>query len=83
MHYQQLYRNQRFRLNHNKLKGEKVEIKNVTLDRGVIGIIGPNSRKVLQKITDTNLSNENFPWLKSKEINKRHFSYCIKSKLYG
>ena len=55
-------------LNHNKLKDEKVEIKNVTLDKGVIGIIGPNSRKVLQKITDTDLSNENFPWLKSKEI---------------
>ena len=61
-------------LNHNKLKGEKVEIKNVTLDRGVIGIIGPNSRKVLQKITDTNLSNENFPWLKSKEINVKDIS---------
>ena len=55
-------------LNQNKLKDEKVEIKNVTLDKGVIGIIGPNSRKVLQKITDTDLSNENFPWLKSKEI---------------
>ena len=61
-------------LNQNKLKDEKVEIKNVTLDKGVIGIIGPNSRKVLQKITDTDLSNENFPWLKSKEIKVKDIS---------
>ena len=40
----------------------------------MIGIIGPNSRKVLQKITDTNLSNENFTWLKSKEIKVKNIS---------
>ena len=55
-------------LNQNKKENEKVEIKNITLDKGVIGIIGPKSRMVLQKLTDTDLGNENFPWLKSKEV---------------
>ena len=34
----------------------------------MLGIIGPKSRSVLANITETDLSNENFPWLKSKEI---------------
>ena len=34
----------------------------------MLGVIGPKSRNVLTKITNTDLSNENFPWLKSKEI---------------
>ena len=55
-------------LNQNKLKDEDVEIKNISLEKGVLGIIGPKSRSVLAKITETDLSNENFPWLKSKEI---------------
>ena len=55
-------------LNQNKRENEKVEIKNITLDKGVIGIIGPKSRMVLQKLTNTDLGNENFPWLKSKEL---------------
>ena len=29
---------------------------------------GPRSRKLLSKITDTDLSNEHFPWLAGKEI---------------
>ena len=55
-------------LNQNKLKDEDVEIKNISLEKGVLGIIGPKSRSVLTKITKTDLSNENFPWLKSKKI---------------
>lgn len=51
-----------------KLNNERVEIKNITLKKGVLGIIGPQSRIVLQKITETDLSNDNFPWLKSKEL---------------
>ena len=54
--------------NHNKLEGERVTIKNLSLKKGVLGLIGPKSRNVLQKLTDTDLSNENFPWLKSKNI---------------
>ena len=54
--------------NFNILENEKVTVKNVSLDYGVLGLIGPKSRNVLSKITDTDLSNESFPWLKSKEI---------------
>ena len=55
-------------LNQNKLKDEDVKIENISLEKGVLGIIGPKSRSVLAKITETDLSNENFPWLKSKKI---------------
>ena len=54
--------------NQNKLKNEKVNIKNVTSDYGVLGLIGPKSRAVLKKVTKENIENENFPWLKAKEI---------------
>jgi dimethylglycine dehydrogenase len=40
----------------------------VTNAWGVLVLAGPNSRKVLQKLTDTDLSNEAFPWLSGKEI---------------
>ena len=54
--------------NHHKISDEEIEIKNVSLSKGVLGIIGPKSRKVLQKITKTNLSNDNFKWLTSQNI---------------
>ena len=54
--------------NQNKLKNETVDIKNVTSDYGVLGLIGPKSREVLKKVTNENIENENFPWLKAKEI---------------
>jgi dimethylglycine dehydrogenase len=54
--------------NQNKQDNEKVTIKNVSLEKGVLGLIGPKSRNVLSKITNTDSSNENFPWLKSREI---------------
>jgi dimethylglycine dehydrogenase len=40
----------------------------VTNAWGVLVLAGPNSRKVLQKLTDADLSNESFPWLSGKEI---------------
>ena len=54
---------------HNNLnKNEKVQIKNVTQDFGVLVLVGPKSRNILSKITSENLDNNNFPWLKGKEI---------------
>ena len=41
----------------------------VTTDYGVLVLAGPNSRKLLQKLTDADLSNEAFPWLTGKQIN--------------
>ena len=54
--------------NHNLNKDEKVQIKNVTQNYGVLVLVGPKSRDVLSKVTSENLDNNNFPWLKGKEI---------------
>ncbi len=45
-----------------------VRLNAITTRLGVLVLAGPNSRKVLQKLTDTDLSNEAFPWLSGKEI---------------
>lgn len=45
-----------------------VRLNAITSRLGVIVLAGPNSRKLLQKLTDTDLSNEAFPWLSGKEI---------------
>ena len=54
--------------NHNVNKDEKVEIKNITEDYGVLVLVGPKSRNVLSKLTSESLDNKDFPWLKGKEI---------------
>ena len=41
---------------------------NATQDYGVLVLVGPNSRKVLSQLTSQNLHNNDFPWLKGKEI---------------
>uniref|UniRef100_A0A8D0D117 Dimethylglycine dehydrogenase n=1 Tax=Sander lucioperca TaxID=283035 RepID=A0A8D0D117_SANLU len=48
--------------------GYDVDISNVTDDIGVLGIAGPNSRKVLQKLTDEDLSDGGFKFLHCKSI---------------
>jgi dimethylglycine dehydrogenase len=45
-----------------------VRLNPITTRFGVLVLAGPNSRKVLQKLTDADLSNEAFPWLSGKEI---------------
>ena len=47
---------------------EKVNIKNITQDYGVLVLVGPKSRTVLSQLTSQNLNNNDFPWLKGKEI---------------
>jgi len=54
--------------NHHVKKEENVNIKNVTQDYGVLVLAGPKSRKVLSQLTSQNLHNNDFPWLKGKEI---------------
>tara|TARA_B100001123_G_C15207535_1_gene985866 strand:+ start:22 stop:1236 length:1215 start_codon:yes stop_codon:yes gene_type:complete len=54
--------------NHNLNKDEKVQIKNITQDYGVLVLVGPKSREILSKVTSENLDNNNFPWLKGKDI---------------
>ncbi len=47
---------------------ERVQIDNVTEDRGVLVLSGPKSRELLQSLTDANLGNDDFPWLTGREI---------------
>ena len=49
-------------------KDGSVTYENLTNSMGVLVIAGPKSREILSKITKTDLSNENFPWLSSKKI---------------
>ena len=49
-------------------KDQKVNINNVTQTYGVLVLVGPQSRSVLSQLTNADLSNEHFPWLKGKEI---------------
>lgn len=50
-------------------KDGSVYIQKVTTQYGVLVLAGPRSRDVLQKLTDTDLSNKSFPWLSGKFIN--------------
>ena len=45
-----------------------VSLDNITERHGVLVLVGPHSRAVLQKLTDTDLSNEAFPWLTGRDI---------------
>ncbi|XP_058850999.1 dimethylglycine dehydrogenase, mitochondrial-like isoform X2 [Acipenser ruthenus] len=45
-----------------------VEITNVTDDMGVLGVAGPNARKVLQKLTDEDLSDSAFRFLHCRSV---------------
>ncbi|MGI9482404.1 MAG: GcvT family protein [Hyphomicrobiales bacterium] len=46
-----------------------VQMSPITAQKGVLVLAGPKSRDVLQRITDTDLSNESFRWLTGKNIN--------------
>jgi dimethylglycine dehydrogenase len=46
-----------------------VNIQRVTTQTGVLVVAGPKSRQLLQKLTDTDLSNDSFKWLMGKKIN--------------
>ena len=46
-----------------------VRMDRITTQYGVLVLAGPRSRQVLQKLTDTDLSNAAFPWLSGKTIN--------------
>lgn len=50
-------------------KDGSVQFYPVTTQWGVLVLAGPRARDVLQKLTDTDLSNKAFPWLTGKQIN--------------
>ncbi len=45
-----------------------VTLKNVTTDMGTLVVCGPESRNLLMKLTDADLSNTSFRWLTSRQI---------------
>ncbi len=55
-------------LNQGKRLGERVTIANITDEYGALIVAGPRSRDLLEKLTDTDLTNDHFPWLTGMEI---------------
>jgi dimethylglycine dehydrogenase len=55
-------------------KNGSVKLNAITTRLGVLVLAGPNARKVLQKLTTTDLSNEAFPWLSGQAISVGHTS---------
>ena len=55
-------------------KDGSVKLNPITTRLGVLVLAGPNARKVLQKLTTTDLSNEAFPWLSGQSISVGHTS---------
>ncbi|MEQ1520839.1 MAG: FAD-dependent oxidoreductase, partial [Aestuariivirga sp.] len=55
-------------------KDGSVKLNPITTRLGVLVLAGPNARKVLQKLTTTDLSNEAFPWLSGQAISVGHTS---------
>jgi glycine cleavage system aminomethyltransferase T/glycine/D-amino acid oxidase-like deaminating enzyme len=53
----------------NVATGERVEITDVTESFGVLGVMGPNSRELLQSLSDSDLSNAAFPFGTGRQIN--------------
>ena len=49
-------------------QGERVTVRDVTDDYGVLVLAGPRARDVLARCTDADLSNAAFPWLTGKQI---------------
>ncbi len=50
------------------LPDEKVSVANSTNDYGVLVVAGPKSRDTLAALTDADLSNASFPWLRAREL---------------
>jgi len=54
---------------HTRYDGWNFNMVNLTDALGVINLAGPNARKVLQKITDTDVSNDAYPFAAYREFN--------------
>jgi sarcosine oxidase subunit alpha len=53
---------------HSRFDGWNYHMVNLTDAFGVINLAGPNSRKVLEKVTDADVSNEGFPYVGYREF---------------
>ena len=48
--------------------GDRISIRNLTEQTGILGIAGPNAEKALQTLTDCSLSQDTFPWLTAQNL---------------
>ena len=48
--------------------GENVTVADVTDSLGLLGVTGPRSRELLDRLTEADLSNESFRWLTAQEM---------------
>ncbi len=55
-------------LNQHLRDGEDVTVTNQSSGYGCVVLSGPQSREILRQVTQAPLDNENFPWLKAREI---------------
>lgn len=55
-------------IQHSMLPEEDVAVVDVTNEFGTLVLAGPLSRKVLEQVTETDLSNDSFRWLTGKNI---------------
>ncbi len=55
-------------LQRNTPRDGSVRLDNVTLQNGVLVVAGPKSRELMQKVTDTDMSGKEFPWLSGQQI---------------
>jgi len=49
-------------------KDRSVTFENLTNSTGVLVVAGPNARKLMQKVSSNDFSNEKFPWLSAQKI---------------
>ena len=57
---------------HSRFDGWNYNMVNLTDTFGVINLAGPNARKVLEKVTDADLSNEAFPYVGYREFSVKN-----------
>ena len=66
------------------LPGEDVYMVNRSNDWGMLALSGPTARRILAKMTDVDLSNQNFPWLSGKEVTLAGIScYALRVSFVG
>lgn len=45
-----------------------VQLRNATMERGCLTVVGPKAREVLQDLVDADISNPAFPWLSAQTV---------------
>ncbi len=55
-------------LNQHAKKFASIQVSDVTDETGILAVMGPRSRELLQPLTEGELSNEAFPWLSARRV---------------